>query len=151
MKLAEALLLRSEYQKKIENLNSRILTNVKVQEGEAPHENPEELLNELFSLTDKLSTLICKINTCNNELVLPNGKNLAQILTERDTLIKKRNVLSGIVSNANEKDYRLTHAEVKMCVTLKIGELQKQIDSISKEFRELDTKIQGLNWTTNIE
>nr|WP_164997123.1 hypothetical protein [Clostridium minihomine] len=52
MKLAEALLLRSEYQKKLENLQSRIMVNLKVQEDDKPHENPEELLKEAFDLNE---------------------------------------------------------------------------------------------------
>lgn len=151
MKLAEALLLRSEYQQKIENLNSRILSNLKIQEGDVPNEDPEELLTEIFTVNDKLRELICKINHCNNNIFLSDGRSLAQVLTERDMLIKKRSILSSIVGKASEKDYRLTHTEVKMCVTLKISDLQKQIDLLSKQFRELDTQIQGLNWSTELE
>jgi len=47
MKLAEALMLRADIQKRIDQLKQRLLRNVKVQEGDRPAENPEALLSEL--------------------------------------------------------------------------------------------------------
>lgn len=44
MKLAEALLRRADMQKKLASLKSRIAENVKVQDGDTPSENPNELL-----------------------------------------------------------------------------------------------------------
>ncbi|WP_353936777.1 hypothetical protein [uncultured Fusobacterium sp.] len=32
-----------------------------------------------------------------------------------------------------------------------VGKKQKEIDKLSKKLRELDTKIQGLNWTTELK
>ena len=151
MKLAEALLLRSEYQKRIENLQSRILANVKTQENDKPHENPQGLISEAFELSEQLCTLIQKINACNNRATLLTGKTLSEAIVERDMLMKKRNILAAIATKALEKDYRLTHSEVKMTVTISIEETQKQIDALSREFRELDTQIQGINWTTDLE
>ena len=58
MKLAEALLQRAEYQKKLDNLQSRILVNVKVQEKTEPLENPAELLTEAFEIIERLGSLI---------------------------------------------------------------------------------------------
>ncbi len=151
MKLAEALLLRSEYQQKIENLHSRILANLKVQENDKPLESPQELMMELFELSEQLCALIKKINARNNTAALPTGQTLSEALVERDMLLKKRNVLASVANRAMERDYRLTHAEVKMNVTVSVEDTQKQVDALSKQFRELDTIIQGLNWTTELE
>ena len=151
MKLAEALLLRSEYKKKIENLQSRILANIKVQENDKPLENPLDLLNEFFELSEQLCLLIVRINACNNVTALSTGQPLSAAIVERDMLMKKRNILAAIAAKAQEKDYRLTHAEVKMNVAVSIEDVQKQIDALSKEFRIIDTQIQGLNWTTDLE
>ncbi|QNM16272.1 DIP1984 family protein [Fusobacterium hominis] len=35
--------------------------------------------------------------------------------------------------------------------TIDVGKKQKEIDKLSKKLRELDTKIQGLNWTTELK
>ena len=46
MKLAEALQLRGDLQKRLEQLSSRLYNNATVQEGEAPAEDPAALLEE---------------------------------------------------------------------------------------------------------
>ena len=46
MKLAEALQLRADLQKRMEQLASRLYDNATVQEGDAPAEDPAALLAE---------------------------------------------------------------------------------------------------------
>jgi len=65
MKLAEALMLRADIQKRIDQLKQRLLRNVKVQEGDRPAENPEALLSELERLLSELRQLIQRINKTN--------------------------------------------------------------------------------------
>ena len=62
MKLAEALILRADLQKRIEQLRIRLNNNAKVQENDTPAENPETLLNELDECVNQLTILIKKIN-----------------------------------------------------------------------------------------
>lgn len=151
MKLAEALLLRTEYQQKVESLQRRILSNIKIQEGENPTENPDELLKEILLVNEQLADIIVRINKTNNNACISNGKTIAEALVERDMIMKKRSILSSIVDEANQKDYRLSHSEVKMHVSVDIAEIQKMIDKLSKQYRQLDTEIQSVNWTTDIQ
>ena len=65
MKLAEALLLRAEYQDKLDNLQQRILANLKVQEGDVPHEDPKALVEEAMDLHRELCALVQRINQTN--------------------------------------------------------------------------------------
>ena len=53
MKLAEALILRADYQKRVELLKNRLLQNVRVQEGDEPNEDPKLLLKKLTELLEK--------------------------------------------------------------------------------------------------
>jgi hypothetical protein len=62
MKLAEALILRADCQKRIAQLKSRLLTNAKVQEGDAPAETPQDLIVELERAASELLDLIKRIN-----------------------------------------------------------------------------------------
>jgi hypothetical protein len=39
---------------------------------------------------------------------------------------------------------------VKFVATVSIAQLQKQIDSLSKQYREVDTRLQELNWNTEL-
>jgi len=58
--------------------------------------------------------------------------------------------LSHVAEAASVKQDRYSRTEIKYISLVNVKELQKQIDKLSKEFRELDTKIQGLNWTIDL-
>jgi hypothetical protein len=66
MKLATALSERADLQRRIEELGGRLNRNAKVQEGEKPSENPNELLEELNKNFARLEELIARINHTNN-------------------------------------------------------------------------------------
>ncbi|MDF0480338.1 DIP1984 family protein [Vagococcus sp. PNs007] len=150
MKLAEALLLRAEYQTKLENLENRLLSNLKIQEGDSPNEDPIVLLSEMEATNRKLTELVKKINTCNAREKLSDGRPLSDALVDREALLKERRILATLVGRANEQDYRVSRTEIKMTVTLSVKELQSRIDSLSKEYRQLDTELQGKNWTVDL-
>ena len=67
MKLAEALNQRADLQKRIAQLKERLSNNVKVQEGDQPAENPEDLFSELSNSLKELETIIVRINKTNQE------------------------------------------------------------------------------------
>lgn len=150
MKLAEALILRAEYRTKLENLKQRILNNVKVQEGEKPVEAPQQLLTDFEETNKKLKELIKQINHCNERETLQDGRTLSEALVDREAIIKERQMLATVVSDASERDYRMSHTEIKFVVTMNISDIQKKIDELSKEFRMLDTEIQSKNWLVNL-
>ena len=66
MKLAEALIMRSDCQKRIAQLKSRLLANARVQENEAPAERPEDLIKELELVSEQLVDLVKRINRTNS-------------------------------------------------------------------------------------
>ena len=74
MKLAEALILRADCQKRIAQLKSRLLTNAKVQEGDAPAETPQDLIVELERAASELLDLIKRINKTNSATFLPDAE-----------------------------------------------------------------------------
>jgi hypothetical protein len=68
----------------------------------------------------------------------------------RDITAKKRDFLTSIADAASTRQDRYSKSEVKFVATFSIAQIQKQIDQLSKEFRELDTKLQELNWQTEL-
>lgn len=150
MKLAEALILRVDYQVKVEHLKKRILSNVKVQEGEEPTEKPVELLKDLDLTLNKLSDLIIRINKTNSCTMVDSSKTIADALAERDRIFTKRSILDKIIDESAIMQPRYSGSEIKFVRMLDIVMLQKEMDKLSKEFRELDTKIQEKNWLTEL-
>jgi hypothetical protein len=62
VKIAEALLLRADMQKKLASLRERIAQNAVVQEGDHPHEDPSKLMEEAIAVLGQLETLVFQIN-----------------------------------------------------------------------------------------
>lgn len=150
MKLAEALLLRADLQKRIEQIESRLLRNSKVQEGETPAEDPQALLAELSDLVRQLETLMRRINETNAALT-DAGETMTALLARRDCLRLYVQALRRFCAEASETVMRGTRSEVVVRSAVDVRRLQKTIDDASKELRELDLRIQGLNWTAELQ
>lgn len=149
MKLAEALNLRADLQRRISALKERLIHNAKVQEGDSPAENPAELLAELDNNILELENIIKAINKTNSTTYI-DSESISDIIARRDALGLKLSILRGFVSEASEKVDRYSSKEIKILSTVNVAEKQKEVDRLSKEYRLIDTKLQGLNWTTDI-
>lgn len=150
MKLANALSQRSELQTRIRQLESRLNNNALVQEGEEPAEDPMELLKELDADYLRLENLIASINRTNNSTQAEKGITLSDLLARRDCLKDRLNVLRGFLDNASAQVRRHSASEIKIRSTVNVRRLQKQVDGLSKELRELEETIQEKNWTTEL-
>lgn len=150
MKLAEALILRADLQKRMEQIRSRLYNNVLTQEGESPSEDPEVLLKDFMDLQKDLTHIIKSINRTNNNTQFSDNMTLSEALVERDAILGKRTILSNAAERASEKQDRYSRSEIKSVSTIDIKKFQKQADKFSKEFREFDTKIQSLNWNIDL-
>lgn len=149
MKLAEALTIRADLQRRLSQLNNRLLNNSKVQEGEEPSENPMELLSELDNCVSKLEYLIKSINYTNCVTII-DGISIADLIAKKDTLTKKATITRNFLNSASETVTRYSNMEIKIHSTVSVSELQKNLDLLSKELRELNVKIQSANWNTDL-
>lgn len=150
MKLANALSQRSELQTRIRQLEDRLDNNAQVQEGEQPAEDPMELLKELDADYARLEELISAINRTNNSTKLEDGTTLSDLLAKRDCLKGKLSILRGFLNSASSLVRRHSVSEIKVKSTVDVRKLQKQVDSLSKDLRELEETIQEKNWTTEL-
>ncbi len=149
MKLAEALNLRADIKKRMGQLNMRLQRNALVQEGEQPAENPAVLLKELDELSTQLEELILRINLTNAK-TLSDGKTLTELISHKDTLRIKIDIMRSFLDEASRKVSRGTASEIRVLSTVNVSELRKQVDDLEKNFRETDVKIQALNWNTEL-
>jgi hypothetical protein len=149
LRVAEALAERGDCQKRIEDLKKRLARCARVQEGEQPPENPAELLAEVDRVFDRFLHLVTSINRTNAATTFEGAKTVSDAIAEREAIGKKRDLLAQLAETAGTRQDRYSKSEVKFIATVSIAALQKQADLLSKQFRELDTKIQELNWKTD--
>jgi uncharacterized coiled-coil DUF342 family protein len=150
MKLAEALSIRADLQKRIAQLRERLKDSSKVQEGDEPVEDTKELFKELDSNLVELETLIYRINVTNLHAV-HNGVTLTKMIAQKDVLTLRVSSMREVLKHVVERANRYGMNEIKDVRTIDVAELRRGIDTYSRQLRELDLKIQSLNWAIEVE
>ena len=149
MKLAEALQERADLVKNIERLRFRVRNNAQVQEGEKPAENPLELIKEMNGCIDRFEYLAGRINKTNNETMI-GDMTITEVIAKKDALIIKASAYRDFVYESSSITGRARGTEIKILPTLKVVDLQKEVDRLSKEIRKLDNSLQATNWNTEL-
>ena len=149
MKLAAALIERADLQTRLTQLQTRLLNNAKVQEGVKPNEDPKDLLKELDEISKQLDDYIYRINMT-NAATLVDETPLTSLLAKKDVLTKKISILRTFLNESSALVDRYSLKEIKIDSTVDVAKLQKDLDTLSKELRLLDQKIQEINWTTDL-
>ncbi len=150
MKLAEALQIRADLQRRLAQMPQRFENNATVQEGTEPAENPESLLRELDSLTGELERLMTRINLTNSRTAGEDGVTITALMARRDMLRSRADTLRRFLNAASSIAQRRQSTDIRILPTVDVPELRKRCDSLSKELRETDLAIQKLNWTTDL-
>lgn len=146
MKLAQALLLRGDLQKKLASLRDRIVRNGLVQEGSSPHEDPNALLLEAASVIEQLEHLIFSINAANLANKLPDGRTLTAAVAARDSLVQRHALLQAAIGATQKEPDRYSVREIKWVAAIDVAKLQKQSEDLARQIRELNGTIQESNW-----
>lgn len=149
MKLAEALQLRADLQKRMAQLNDRLCQNAMVQEGEKPSEDPVALLEEFEDCAAQLEDLIARINRTNSETRTENGT-LTELLARRDCLKLRVHTYQQFLTAAGNLPHRAIRSEIKILSSVSVPEYRKKADALSRRLREVDNAIQAVNWTTEL-
>lgn len=147
MKLAEGLLLRADLMKKIEHLQNRIRPVLVVSNDRTPQEDPNKLLAQLRSAIQELETLVIRINKTNNETQVEGEGLLMEALAKRDAL----KMLSEKLRNIRYAAQIDNTGDTELKTTIDIKNLQIEMDQAGRAFRELDSKIQEINWLTELK
>ena len=150
MKLAEALLERKSLMDKVGTLETRLVQNVMVQEGDNPMEPVDALLLELEATVAQLENIIKRINATNNVARLPNGATVSEAIVHRDMLKMRRDAIEQVAERAAMRQDRYTRGEVKFVITVDVRQIRSNVDELSKAWRELDAQIQAVNWNTDL-
>ncbi len=147
MKLAEGLLLRADLMKKIEHLQNRIRPVLIVSDDKQPQEDPEKLLAQLRQAIQDLETIVVRINKTNNETIVEGDGLLMEALAKRDSLKMLAEKLRTIRYAAQINN----SGDANLKTTISIKKLQIEMDQTGRAFREIDSKIQEINWLTELK
>jgi len=150
MKLAEALAERSDCQKMLEEINDRLERSARIQEGEQAAQDPSQLLAEADRVYARLLELVKAINRTNSRTAFDDARTITDVLAEREVMGKRRGFLSDVAGSATSRWERYSKSEVRYVMTVPVGKLRSDADQFAKQYRELDLRIQELNWKTEL-
>ena len=150
MKLAEALILRADIQKRLAQLSDRLDDNAKVQEGESPSEDPAVLTAECERLTEIYERLIYQINMANASHKV-GEENLTRLLARRDAWQKRIEIYRDFLQAASSKMERFRNSEIVVKSTVDVAAFQVRVDKLSRDLRILDSSLQAANWQFDID
>jgi hypothetical protein len=149
--VGEALNRRSDLQKRIAQLQSRVAASVLTQEGEQPPESVETLMAEADSLCEELQRLIAQINRTNASARLSTGETVTEGLARRDVLVLRQDLLRMVVRTATSSGLsRYSRSEIRMVRQVQVADVQRAIDALARQRRVLETRLQEHNWTTQL-
>jgi hypothetical protein len=152
MKLAEALALRAEATRRIEQLRGRIVDNARYQEGEEPAEDAASLLTQSSQACGVLESLIRRINRTNASAQLGAGT-ITDAIARRDVLKLRHGLITAAADAAAGRERgwnRHLRSELTFISALPVADLRAQADDVARSIRELDTDIQRTNWEVDL-
>jgi DNA-binding FrmR family transcriptional regulator len=151
MKLAEALLLRADIQKKLASLQARVQRYAVVQEGEHPAEDPQGILRQIEAVANELWQLVFAINRANLHNTIKTGESLTEALAKRDSLVLRHRILQSVVDVCAKPPERYGMKEIRWVTTVAVAQLQGEVDGLAKQIRELNAAIQEAGWQVDLE
>ncbi len=151
MKIAEALLLRADIQKKLASLQARAQRYAIVQEGERPAEDPQAILLQVGAVADELQRLVFAINRANLRHKIASGETLTEALAKRDSLAMRHRILQSVVEVCAKPPDRYGVKEIRWVTTVDVAALQRQVDDLAKQIRELNAAIQEAGWQVELK
>jgi hypothetical protein len=149
MKLGELLALRADFQKRMHQLQQRLLDNATLQEGDVPVVDPVALLAQYRELADEHERVVRRINRTNTVTrveIAPEVLSLADAVVRRERLARHAGVLRDLTARAMPERSRFLRTEIKHVPAFNVTAVMAEADALSREHRELDTRIQRANW-----
>ena len=142
--------MRADLEKRTEQLSERLRRNAKVQEGDEPAERPEDLFAELERVAADLESLIRRVNWTNANLMFDRDYRISDAIAMRDTLDLRIRTMRGVIDEVSQRERWFTRSEVKFVATVDASALWKQLDDLSRRRRDIDTRLQAVNWQEDL-
>ncbi|OHQ76720.1 DIP1984 family protein [Corynebacterium sp. HMSC073H12] len=149
MLLSEALASRAETADRLAEVRRRLAIVSLVQEGDTPDEDPKSLIAEAERLMTRFEWLVRSINATNSATPFDDGT-LSDALAKRDHQLTLREFYTSAADKASGRRDRYSASEIRYVATVDIQSLRKKADRAAKEYRALDTRIQQVNWATEL-
>lgn len=143
MKIAEAMVKRSDLKKRINRAASRVSNTAIIAAGDDGSDH-KAALAEWHSINNQIEQLSIKLMAANQKAKLENGMTISTALAKRDSLTRLVEFIESIRVSVPSRDSG--YASV---YNVKAARLL--LDQTTKERSELDMMLQKANWSNELE
>ena len=151
MLLAEALLRKSVLKKELEALEQRMSESARVPHDEEPVDDYLLLLESYRKKEGELLEMNLRILETNFNTSFEEGETISQAIIRRDSLRRLVSMYNKLLSAATGGDRRLfSSRDVKYRRIVDMDKARVNKDNTAMKYRELDVKLQQLNWNTEL-
>jgi hypothetical protein len=153
MLLAEALVRRADLQKALKELTSRIEDNARAPEGAGPDEDPNDLLERAGAVAGELTELVRRINRTNASTTADTAATISDLIADRDQAQRMAQLYRAVAKAGTRGAGRglwPRDADNPTRSVVDVSGLQRNADEWSVRYREIDVRLQQLNWTTEL-
>jgi hypothetical protein len=82
--------------------------------------------------------------------VMSDGQTISDALADRDILLVRGATYHDLAQAASVSQDRYLRSELKFKSTVSVAEIQARADELARMHRELDARIQEVNWNTDL-
>ena len=151
MFLAEALLRKAVLKKELEVLEQRMSDSARIPFDEEPVDDYIILLSSYRNKEDELLDLSLRILATNNSTMFIDGETISQAIVRRDSLKRVVSMYNKLLSAAVGGSRGLfSSRDIKYRRVIDMDKVRTSMDSAAVQYRNLDVKLQQLNWNTEL-
>jgi len=146
MKLQEAFMERNDLKKKITRALSELNTVIITEEEEIPQFDPQQKLQEIEILQDKLARLNIAIDYANqvNIPTLHEQRHVDAMISHYTT------IRNGLLAWKRKQTLGYGDTIIKMKKNFDLEEITKKLEKFEAEKRDLDRRLQKSNWEVEV-
>ncbi|MCL2045344.1 MAG: DIP1984 family protein [Oscillospiraceae bacterium] len=151
MLLAEALLKKAVLKKELDALEQRMSESARIPHDEEPVDDYTLLLIIYREKESELFDMNLRILATNNITEIREGETISQAIIKRDGLKRVVSMYSKLLNAAigSNRGYYGSR-DVKYIRVIDMDKVRSDMDSAAQQYRELDVKLQQLNWNTEL-
>jgi len=152
MLLAEALLRKAILKKELEALEQRMVESARVPHDEEPADDYLVLLCSYREKEGELLEMSLRILATNISTAFRAGETISQAIIRRDSLKRVVSMYNKLLSAASGSGSRglFNSRDVKYKRVVDMEKVRADMDNAAMQYRDLDVKLQQLNWNTEL-
>jgi len=151
MDINEKIAYRNEIRWKLKNIENRLTSCAKIQEGETPVECPNMIIQELKVVLAEYSEVLKTINKIRTIDISKDGNELSSVLAEREVISVEKDIMGNFLKALNVNYDRYNNSDTKYINTVDASVIEKRVQELNEKYQEIETKFKTTRWNVDFK